>query len=160
LVKLCTFPSTKMPRLPTKIHWPNRQSIPVGSLGILDDGNVQWKKGRKRSRILQAYESKNVLHTWRWPCRPKHLEKDSENQHNKAARIRKHNLQTRLFFSLPNPSSRATALGSTQPLTEISSRNLPGGKGRPARKSDNLAANCLENSGTSTPHNPMGLKAS
>jgi hypothetical protein len=27
-------------------------------------------------------------------------------------------------------------LGSTQPLTEISTRNLPGGKGQPARKAD------------------------
>jgi hypothetical protein len=30
------------------------------------------------------------------------------------------------------------ALGSTQPLTEISTRNLPGGKGQPARKADDL----------------------
>jgi hypothetical protein len=30
------------------------------------------------------------------------------------------------------------ALGSTQPLTEMSTRNLPGGKGRPARKANNL----------------------
>jgi hypothetical protein len=30
------------------------------------------------------------------------------------------------------------ALGSTQPLTEMSTRNLPGGKGRPAREADNL----------------------
>jgi hypothetical protein len=29
------------------------------------------------------------------------------------------------------PSSRTMALGSTQPLTEMSTRNLPGGKGRP-----------------------------
>jgi hypothetical protein len=28
------------------------------------------------------------------------------------------------------------ALGSTQPLSEMSTRNLPGGKGRPARKAD------------------------
>jgi hypothetical protein len=32
------------------------------------------------------------------------------------------------------------ALGSTQPLTEMSTRNLPGGKKRPARRADNLAA--------------------
>jgi hypothetical protein len=32
------------------------------------------------------------------------------------------------------------ALRSTQPLTEMSTRNLPGGKGRPARKVDNLTA--------------------
>jgi phosphoenolpyruvate carboxylase len=29
---------------------------------------------------------------------------------------------------------------STQPLTEMSTRNLPGGKKRPARRADNLAA--------------------
>jgi hypothetical protein len=34
------------------------------------------------------------------------------------------------------------ALGSTQPLTETSTRNLPGGKGRPVRKADNLTAIC------------------
>jgi hypothetical protein len=32
------------------------------------------------------------------------------------------------------------ALGSTQPLTEMSTRNLSGGKGRPARKAHNLTA--------------------
>jgi hypothetical protein len=30
------------------------------------------------------------------------------------------------------------ALGSTQPLTEMSTRNILGCKGRPARKADNL----------------------
>jgi hypothetical protein len=30
------------------------------------------------------------------------------------------------------------ALGSTQPLTEMSTRNLPGGKGQPACEADNL----------------------
>jgi hypothetical protein len=44
------------------------------------------------------------------------------------------------FFNLPNPSSRTMTLGSTQPLTEMSTRNLPGGKKRPARRTDNLAA--------------------
>jgi hypothetical protein len=32
------------------------------------------------------------------------------------------------------------ALGSTKPLTVMSTRNLPGGKGRPAPKTDNLTA--------------------
>jgi hypothetical protein len=36
------------------------------------------------------------------------------------------------YFNLPNPSSRIMALGLTQPLTEMSTRNLPGGKGWPA----------------------------
>jgi hypothetical protein len=44
------------------------------------------------------------------------------------------------FFNLPNPSSRTMILRSTQPLTEMSTRNLPGGKKRPARRGDNLAA--------------------
>jgi hypothetical protein len=34
------------------------------------------------------------------------------------------------------------ALGSTQPLSEMSTRNLPGGKGRPAGKPDNLTVIC------------------
>jgi hypothetical protein len=46
------------------------------------------------------------------------------------------------FFNWPNPSSHTVALGSTQPLTEMSTRNLPGGKGRPARMTDNLTAVC------------------
>jgi hypothetical protein len=34
------------------------------------------------------------------------------------------------------------AVESTKPLTEISTRNLLGGKGRPARKADSLTAIC------------------
>jgi hypothetical protein len=34
------------------------------------------------------------------------------------------------------------ALGSTKPLTEISTRNLLGGEGWPAREADNLTAIC------------------
>jgi hypothetical protein len=34
------------------------------------------------------------------------------------------------------------ALGPTQPLTEMSTRNNPGGKGRPARKADSLTDIC------------------
>jgi hypothetical protein len=34
------------------------------------------------------------------------------------------------------------ALGSTEPLTEMSTGNLPEGKGRPALKTDNLIAIC------------------
>jgi hypothetical protein len=33
-------------------------------------------------------------------------------------------------------------LESTQPLTEVSTRNLPEGKGRPGRKAENLTAIC------------------
>jgi hypothetical protein len=41
------------------------------------------------------------------------------------------------FFNLRNPSSRTMALGSTQPLTELTGI-FPGGKRLPARKADNL----------------------
>jgi hypothetical protein len=58
------------------------------------------------------------------------------------------------FVNWPNPSSRTMALGSTQPLTEMVTRNLPGGKGRPARGAD-FTAICEERASTS--HNPMGL---
>jgi hypothetical protein len=34
------------------------------------------------------------------------------------------------------------ALGSTLPLSEMSARNLSGGKGRPERKADNLTVIC------------------
>jgi hypothetical protein len=34
------------------------------------------------------------------------------------------------------------ALGSTQQLTEMSTRNLPGGKRRPKLKADTFTANC------------------
>jgi hypothetical protein len=46
------------------------------------------------------------------------------------------------FFNWSNPSSRTVALGSTQPLTEMSTRNLPGSKARPEDKADNLTAIC------------------
>jgi hypothetical protein len=45
---------------------------------------------------------------------------------------------SRFLFNLSNPSSRTVALRSTQPLTEMSTRNLPVGIGRSARKVDSL----------------------
>jgi hypothetical protein len=65
------------------------------------------------------------------------------------------------ILNLPNPSSRTLALQSIQHLTEMSTRNIPGGKERQARKTDNLTAICepmsRENVGASMSHNPMGL---
>jgi hypothetical protein len=46
------------------------------------------------------------------------------------------------FFNWPNPSSRTMALGSTQPLTEMGTRNIPGGNGRPTCKANKLTAVC------------------
>jgi hypothetical protein len=46
------------------------------------------------------------------------------------------------FFSWPNPSSCIMAMGSTQPLTEMSTRNLLGCKWWPACNADKLTAIC------------------
>jgi hypothetical protein len=46
------------------------------------------------------------------------------------------------FFNWSTLSGRTMAVGSTQPLTEMSTRNLPESKGRPARNADNLSAIC------------------
>jgi hypothetical protein len=46
------------------------------------------------------------------------------------------------FFILHNPFWSSVALGSTQPLTEMSTRDFPGDKGLPARKADNLTSIC------------------
>jgi hypothetical protein len=46
------------------------------------------------------------------------------------------------IFNWPNPSSCSMALVSTQPVTEMSTRNLPGGKEWLAYKADNLTAIC------------------
>jgi hypothetical protein len=56
------------------------------------------------------------------------------------SRFRFHMRSLDFFFRLNNPSSRTMTLSSTQPLTEMSARNLPGIKERPARKADNLTA--------------------
>jgi hypothetical protein len=44
------------------------------------------------------------------------------------------------FFIWPNSSSRTMALESTQPLTEMSTRNLPGGEGQLVHTADNPTA--------------------
>jgi hypothetical protein len=53
------------------------------------------------------------------------------------------------------------ALGSAQPLTEMSTRNLPAGKWRPTCKADKLTTICgplvYRNVGPSTSHKPLGL---
>jgi hypothetical protein len=46
------------------------------------------------------------------------------------------------FFSWPNISNRAVAIESTQPITNMSARNLPEGNARPALKGDYLTAIC------------------
>jgi hypothetical protein len=66
------------------------------------------------------------------------------------------------IFNWPNPSSRTVALGSTQPLTKMSTRNIPGRgggvkSGRHVRLQSHrrLRADYLKNAGASLSHNPM-----
>jgi hypothetical protein len=44
------------------------------------------------------------------------------------------------FLNYSNPSSRFVDLGSDEHPVEMSMRNLPESKGRPARKAENLIA--------------------
>jgi hypothetical protein len=63
-------------------------------------------------------------------------------------------------FHSPNPSSRTMALGSTQHLTDMITRNLPGGKKRPRVGLTTLppsVSRMSENAGASTSRNPKGL---
>jgi hypothetical protein len=46
------------------------------------------------------------------------------------------------FFNLPSLSILTMVLGVTQPLAETSTRNVPGGKVRPVRETDNLIVIC------------------
>jgi hypothetical protein len=51
-------------------------------------------------------------------------------------------------IAIGRPSKRTMGLGSTQPLSEISTRNLPGGNGHPMLKAGNSTA-CYRDSFTS-----------
>jgi hypothetical protein len=46
------------------------------------------------------------------------------------------------IFNLRNPSSSIMAMRSTQPPTEMNTKNLPGGRGLPELKADYLTAIC------------------
>ena len=64
------------------------------------------------------------------------------------------------IFHWHNPSSRTMVLGLTQPLTEISTRNISWGQRRPVRRADNLTTFVCRlswNVGASTSWNPQGL---
>jgi hypothetical protein len=68
------------------------------------------------------------------------------------------------LFNLPNPFSRIMTLGPTQPLKEMSTKNLPGAVkgGRRVRLTTSppsvsrLFSNLVD-VGASTSHNPLGL---
>jgi hypothetical protein len=69
------------------------------------------------------------------------------------------------FFNWPKLSNRTMTLGSTQPLTEMSTRNVSGGKERPAGRRVRLTNSppplspFLKNVAASTSHYAMDLHA-
>jgi hypothetical protein len=106
-----------------------------------------------------------LSHYWKLPYtqyEPEYLEADKESRGSVVGwgtMLQAGRLPVRVsdevdFFSLPNPSSRTMALGSTQPLTEMSTRNLPGRKKRTERRANNRMS---ENVIASTSRNPTGL---
>jgi hypothetical protein len=46
------------------------------------------------------------------------------------------------FFNWPNPPSLTTGLELTQPLAEISTKNLSGSEGQPAFRAHNFSTLC------------------
>jgi hypothetical protein len=70
-----------------------------------------------------------------------------------------------IFSNLPNPSGRTMALGSTQPLTEMSTGHLKkketwgvkGGRREGLTTCRHLLAVCLRTVVSSISRNPMGL---
>jgi hypothetical protein len=61
------------------------------------------------------------------------------------------------FFIWPNSYSRTMALGTTQPLAEMSTRNVPGGKGRLTTSPPSVSRLSIENLGASTSHYLTGF---
>ena len=64
------------------------------------------------------------------------------------------------IFHWSNPSGHTISLGSPQPLTEMSTRNVSWGVRRPVRMADNLTTFMCRlswNLGASTSWNPLGL---
>jgi hypothetical protein len=96
------------------IHYPQN---PLKSIAFQ---NVQNRYKRLNDYLFDIRMCKTRYHSWLKHC----------------ATSRK------VADSIPDPSSRTTSLGSTQPLTEMSTRNLPGGKGWSVHKADNLTAIC------------------
>jgi hypothetical protein len=63
------------------------------------------------------------------------------------------------FFIDINPSDRTMALGSTQPLIEMSTGSISWGQMRPVRKADNLTTILCRCQEIWEPYLPGGLRA-
>jgi hypothetical protein len=76
---------------------------------------------------------------WKYKGRSAHVSVVGRGTTLQAGRSRVRFPMSSLDFSI---DLILPALGLTQPVTEMSTRNLPGGKGRPARKYDDITAIC------------------
>jgi hypothetical protein len=105
--------------------------------------SVKYEK-REHYKIWNSLHSdhhfRNLIPVW-WGERGSLVCCGTMLQAGKSVRFPTRSLD--FFFNLHNPSSRTMALGSTQPLTEMNTRSLPGGKGWPVCKADNLTAICV-----------------
>jgi hypothetical protein len=82
-----------------------------------------------------------ISKTTNW--KPKNLEPRSIGTMLQTGRSKVRFPKRLLDFSMwPIPSNRTMVLGTTQPLKEMNTRNLHGGKRRSVRKADKITAIC------------------
>jgi hypothetical protein len=90
-----------------KLHFA-LESTRLRTAGEITSLDISWTKWRCDSvNVHKALKQKNI-YTWR-------------------SRVRFQIRSLDFFFQLSNSSSRTMVLGSTQPVTEMSTRNFPGG---------------------------------
>jgi len=98
-----------------------------------------------------------VLHIWSWGTRWRSWLRHCASSRKVAGSIPDGVIG---IFHWHNPSGCTMALGLTQPLTEMSTRNISWGWKRPVRRADNLTTFMCRlswNLGASTSWNPQGL---
>jgi hypothetical protein len=125
------------------------------ALHIYDHCHITWKEYEVMAQDLWLFSIRSKVGKWKqgsskqWSYISKHTryEGHAEAQLVEALcyKLEGHEFNSQWghwFLIWPNPSSSTRALGSLQPLTEMSTRNLPGCKEGLAHKADNLTAIC------------------
>jgi hypothetical protein len=129
------------------------------------DGNNRWTigarmwNGMEHIMNIPTHQVQNTVCRWTIGAHSSVAGWDTMLQ---ARRSRVRVLMRWIFFNLPNPSSRTMTLGSTKPLTEMSTRNLPGGvkdswRIRLTTLLPSVSRLSRDNMEALTSHNPMGL---
>jgi hypothetical protein len=99
---------------------------------------------------VQVAALQRVDHSSKGTCRlGKEIEKmKSGRGPRKSYKPEGHGFESQMsciLFNIPNYSSHTKALGLTQSLTDMSTKDLPGGNKRPARRANKLAVICEPN---------------